>query len=79
MLTTKKKLLAFALVGTVILTWVGVVIAVRLFDPSMGQKTVIVTVAAIISEVALWIGVALLGITALDKFRLSPLLRKSAK
>ncbi len=79
MLNTKKKLLAGTLVGTVILTWVGVVIALRLFDPSMAQKTLIVTVAAIISEVALWIGVALLGITALDKFRLSSLLRTGAK
>ena len=76
---TKKKLLASTLVGTVILSWVGVVIAVRLLDPSISQKTLIVTIAAIISEVALWIGVALLGITALDKFRLSSLLRKSPK
>ena len=79
MLNTKTKLLAGTLVGTVILTWVGVVIALRLFDPSLAQKTLIVTVAAIISEVALWIGVALLGMTALDKFRLSSQLRKSTK
>ena len=79
MLNTKTKLLAGTLVGTVILTWVGVVIALRLFDPSLAQKTLIVTVAAITSVVALWIGVALLGMTALDKFRLSSQLRKSTK
>ena len=79
MLNTKKKLVAGTLIGTVILSWVGVVIALRLFDLSMAQKTLTVTVAAIISEVALWIGVAFLGISALNKFRISSLLRNSAK
>ena len=75
MLTTKKKLVAGVLVGIVILAWVSVFAALKLFDPSVAQKTLIITTAAIISEVALWIGVALLGITALDKFRVTNLFR----
>jgi hypothetical protein len=79
MLKTRKKLIAGMLVTAVLLTWIGVIAVIRLFDPTIGQKTMILTFAAIVSEVALWIGVALLGFTALDRFRLSSLLRKGKR
>jgi hypothetical protein len=75
MLNTKKKMLAVGLVSIVALTWLGVFVALRFFEPSLAQKTLIITVAAVISEVALWIGAAVLGITALNRFRVSSLLR----
>ncbi|MEX0341879.1 MAG: hypothetical protein AB3N06_04775 [Erythrobacter sp.] len=79
MLKTKKKLTAAMLVAAVLLTWIGAIAAIQLLDPTIAQKTIILTFAAIVSEVALWIGVALLGITALDRFRISSFLRKKEK
>lgn len=75
MFKTKKRIAAGGLVALVLLTWVAAFAAIRLFDPTIAQKTLIVTCAAIVSEVAMWIGVAILGITALDRFRVSSFLK----
>lgn len=73
---SKKMLAGAALVGTVVLVWAGAFLALVLFKPNLAQWTIIVTVAAIISEIAMWLGVALLGITALDRFRIWSRLRR---
>ena len=59
------------------LAWTGAALALLLFDPTLAQWALIVTVAAVATEVALWIGVALLGFTALDRFRGWARLRRS--
>lgn len=75
MVKSKKLLVGAALVGLVVLAWTGPLLAFLLLDPTLAQWTLIVTAAAIVSEIALWIGVALLGLTALDRFRIWARLR----
>ena len=75
MVKSKKLLIGAGLLGTVILAWTGALLAFLLLDPTLAQWTAIVTAAAIVSEVALWIGVALLGLTALNRFRIWSRLR----
>ena len=72
---SKKLLIGACLVGLVVLAWTGALLAFLLLDPTLAQWTLIVTAAAIVSEVAMWIGVALLGLTALDRFRIWARLR----
>ena len=77
MLTSKKLLIGAGLVGIVVLAWAGAFLALILFKPNLAQWTLIVTAAAITSEVAMWIGVALLGLTALNRFRIWSHLRRT--
>ena len=56
--------------------WIGAAAAFVLLDLTVGQWTVIVTVAAVITEAAIWVGVALLGMTALQRFSLLARRRK---
>lgn len=77
MLKSKKLLIGAGLVGLVILVWAGAFLALILFKPNLAQWTLIVTAAAIVSEIAMWIGVALLGLTALNRFRIWTRLRGS--
>lgn len=58
------------------LVWTGALLAFLLLKPTLAQWTLIVTAAAIMSEIALWIGVALLGLTALNRFRIWTRLRR---
>ena len=76
MVTSKKKLAAGVLIGIVVLVWAGAFLALVLFKPNLAQWTAIVTACALISEVAMWSGVALLGLTALDRFRIWTRLRR---
>lgn len=75
MIKSKKLLIGACLLGIVALVWIGAVLALLLLDPTIAQWTLIVTGAAIVSEIAMWIGVALLGLTALDRFRIWSRLR----
>lgn len=75
MVKSKKMLIGACLLGIVVLAWTGALLAFLLLDPNLAQWTLIVTAAVIVSEVALWIGVALLGLTALDRFRIWARLR----
>lgn len=72
---SRKTLLGAGLLGLVILTWVAIFSARFLFDPTVPQWVMLVTVGAIVTEVALWVGVALLGLTALNRFRIWERLR----
>ena len=76
MATSKKKLAAAVLIGIVVLVWAGAFLALYLFKPNLAEWTAIVTACALISEVAMWAGVALLGVTALDRFRIWTRLRR---
>lgn len=71
-----KKMLAALLIGLVVMVWAGAFLALVLFKPNLAQWTAIVTACALISEVAMWAGVALLGVTALDRFRIWSRLRR---
>ncbi|MDQ8757970.1 hypothetical protein RCO27_17225 [Sphingosinicella sp. LHD-64] len=75
MVKSNKLLIGAGLLGLVILAWTGALIAFLLLKPTLAQWTLIVTMAAIVTEVAMWIGVALLGFTALDRFRIWARLR----
>jgi len=70
MAKSKKLLIGAFLLGVVVLAWTGALLALLLLHPTLAQWTLIVTAAAIVSEVAMWIGVALLGLTALNRFRI---------
>ena len=75
MLKSKKLLFGAGLAGFVVLDWTGAVLALLLIHPTVAQWTMIVTTGAILSEIAMWIGVALLGFTALNRFRMWTRLR----
>jgi len=75
MVKSKRLLIGALLAGIVVLAWTGALLAFLLLHPTLAQWTLIVTAAAIVSEVALWIGVALLGLTALNRFRIWARLR----
>ena len=77
MMKSKKLLIGAGLVGIVILAWTGALVAFLLIKPTLAQWTLIVTAAAIVSEVAMWIGVALVGLTAFERFRIWSRLRKT--
>ena len=79
MVKSKKLLIGACLVGIVVLAWTGALLAFLLIKPTLAQWTLIVTAAAIVSEVAMWIGVALLGLTVLDRFRIWSRLRGSRR
>lgn len=76
MVKSKKLLIGGLLLGLVVLAWTAVFLVWLLATPTLTQWTLTVTAAAIVSEVALWIAVALLGITALNRFRIWTRLRK---
>lgn len=75
MIKSKKLLIGACLLGIAALVWIGAVLALLLLDPTIAQWTLIVTGSAIVSEIAMWIGVALLGLTAFDRFRIWSRLR----
>jgi hypothetical protein len=76
MVKSKKTLAAAALIGVIVLVWAGAFLALLLFRPNLAQWTAIVTVCALISEAAMWAGVALLGLTAFDRFRIWARIRR---
>jgi len=67
MFSDKKKLIAAIVVGVLILAWVGVIGVSLLLDLSKGQKVAMVVALAVATEIALWVGGVLLGITALAR------------
>jgi hypothetical protein len=75
MVKSKKLMLGALLVGIVVLAWTAALLAFLLLDPSLAQWTLIVTAAALVSEIAMWAGVALLGFTVLNRYRIWERLR----
>ena len=79
MFRDRKKLIAAIVVGALVLAWVGVIGASLLLDLSRGQKLAMVLGLAVATEVALWVGGVLLGITALARIHGWMRLRWSGK
>lgn len=77
MVKSKKLLIGAGLLALVVLAWTGAFLVWLLFNPTLAQWTLTVTAAAIVSEVAMWAGVALLGLTALNRFRIWSRLRRA--
>lgn len=70
MLSNRRKLFAgIAALALVTTAWLGAFFAWLLLDPGLAQWTLIVTIAAIATEIALWIGAVVLGITAIQRLR----------
>lgn len=69
MLNGKKRLIAAGLLALVVLVWAGAALSLVLFAPSLAQWTIIVTVCAVATEVALWVGAVMLGIAAIGRLR----------
>ncbi len=79
MFRDRKKLIAVIVLGALVLAWVGVIGASLLLDLSKGQKLALILGLAVATEVALWVGGVLLGITALARIHDWMRLRGSAK
>jgi len=62
-----RRLLAIALVAAALLPWLGLYLAYTMFSPSKAEWAVMVTVVAVITEVAMWIGISWLGFSALRR------------
>ncbi len=69
MLNGKKKLIAAGALALVVLAWAGAAASLLLFEPTLAQWTIIVTVCALATEAAMWIGAVLLGIEAIGRLR----------
>lgn len=69
MLNGKKKLIAAGALTLVVLAWAGAAAALALFEPTLAQWTIIVTICALATEGAMWIGAVLLGIEAIGRLR----------
>lgn len=79
MLRDRKKLIAAVVVGALVLAWVGVIGASLLLDLGKAQKVAMVVGLAVATEIALWVGGVLLGITAFTRIRGWTRLRWSGK
>jgi uncharacterized membrane protein len=69
MLNGKKKLIAAGALALVVLAWAGAAASLALFELTLAQWTIIVTVCALVTEAAMWIGAVLLGIEAIGRLR----------
>lgn len=71
-----KRMIAALLTMIVIGAWTAAFAYLWIGSPTTAQWAAAVTAAAVISEIALWIAVAGLGLTALDKLRIWRQFRK---
>ena len=75
-----RRRLAAALAAAVLLPWLGLYLAYSMFSPSKTEWALMVTVVAVITEVAMWIAISWLGFSALRRLSfLSGLFGKSGK
>ena len=64
-----RFILAAAAVILVVCAWLGVAAVALFFEPTTAQWVAAVTAAAVITEGALYVGAALLGITLFKRIR----------
>jgi hypothetical protein len=65
---SRMKLWAgLAITAFVLFVWIGVTLAYVLLSPTLAEWTMIVTAAAVTTEVAVWAGATILGISALQR------------
>ena len=62
-----RRRFGFGLLALVLFTWLAVAAGYFLLSPTTAQWTVMVTVAAVITEASMWIGIAWLGFSALRR------------
>ena len=64
-----KSVIALITLAVVVAAWIGLVAFYLLAKPAIGPWAIAVTVVALITEGAMWVGAALLGTTVLQKRR----------
>lgn len=69
MIRSKKAMIAAGIVALLVVTWTAVLAIGFIVRPSLPVWFGIVTAAAIVSEIALWIGAAVAGIALFQKVR----------
>lgn len=62
-----RRRLGFGLLALVLLTWLAVAAGYFLLSPTTAQWSVMVAVAAVITEASMWIAIAWLGFGALRR------------
>ena len=62
-----RRWLAAGLIALALLPWLGLYVAHTMFSPSKAEWAVMVTATAVITEVAMWIGISWLGLSALRR------------
>jgi len=65
-----RRRLGFGLLAIVLFAWLAVVAGYFLLSPTTAQWTVMVTVAAVITEASMWIAIVWLGFSALRRVSL---------
>lgn len=73
-----KKLAGIAAIGLLAVTWGAMLVIGLFFEPSTTTWVAIVTAAALATEIAMWIGASIAGITVFQKIRDRLRLRRSA-
>lgn len=78
---TRKTQIAAIAAGLVIvaLAWAGVILSATVFAVNQETKLLLVVGAALLTEIVLWVGGALLGIATFQKVRRWTRLRPAAK
>ncbi|MFC3712713.1 hypothetical protein ACFOMD_09040 [Sphingoaurantiacus capsulatus] len=70
MLTLKRKrLVGVATLAAVLAVWIGTLLFYLLFDPNLTQWTIAMAVVAVATEIGLWVGAAIVGVTAIQRLR----------
>ena len=64
-----KSVIALITLVVVLAAWIGLVAFYLLAKPALAQWTIAVTVVALLTEGAMWVGAALIGATVLQKRR----------
>jgi membrane glycosyltransferase len=62
-----RRVLLTLAIGFTLAAWVAVGGLILLFEPSLVQKATVIAVAAIATEIAMWICAALLGVSVYAK------------
>lgn len=65
----RKRLIGFATLALVIATWIGAFLVWLLLDPTLKQWTLTMAVVAVATEVGLWVGAAILGVSVIQRLR----------
>lgn len=65
----RKRLIGFATLALVIAAWIGAFLVWLLFDPTLKQWTLTMGVVAVATEIGLWVGAAILGVSVIQRLR----------
>ncbi len=65
----RKRLIGFATLAAVLTVWIGAFAFYLLFDPNLTQWTLAMAVVAVATEIGLWVGAAIVGVTAIQRLR----------